>query len=331
MPQEKSVRVIIYGAGGIGGVVGGHLARTGHEVVLVGRPGHVKAINEQGLRLVTPTGTHILRLLAVTGPDQISFGPDDVVIFSMKGQNTEGALRDLGAVTRDIPIFCFQNGVRNEEIAAQYFPRVYGVMVRIGAVYLTSGEVTARRDPPGWLVMGRYPQGTDKIVEAVAAELRTAGFLVMVTPEVMPYKWGKLMDNLGNAIGAITNARGGDLDLIARAARQELRDLLARASIRWVSAQELAQQLPEMTMPLRGRLDTEAQSSTWQSLARRTGTIETEFLNGEVVRLARKLGSQAPVNEKLLHIAQEMSASREPPGKYTPVELRRLLGLSQSL
>lgn len=176
------MRVIIYGAGGIGGVVGGHLARVGHDVVLIGRPGHVRAINEHGLRLVTPTGTHTLQLPAVTGPDQIDFGPDDIVFLCMKGQNTEEALRDLRTITSDVPIFCLQNGVRNEEISARYFPRVYGVMVRIGAVYLTEGEVTARRDPPGWLVIGRYPQGTDELAEAAAAKLRTAGFMVMVTP-----------------------------------------------------------------------------------------------------------------------------------------------------
>ncbi len=322
------MRVIIYGAGGSGGGVGGHLARAGHDVVLIGRRGHVQAINEHGFRLVTPTGTHILRLLAVISPDQIDFGPDDVVFLCMKGQDTEEALRTLREVTSDVPIFCLQNGVRNEETTARYFPRVYGAMVRIGAVYLTDGEVTARRDPPGWLVIGCYPRGIDELAEVVAANLRTAGFMVMATPDVMPYKWGKLMDNLGNAVGAITDARGDDAAAITRAAQQELRDLLTQVGIRWVPAEEVAHELPEITMPLRGRLDSGAQSSTWQSLARRTGTIETEFLNGEVVRLAKKLGRQAPVNEKLWNICLEMSANRDLPGKYTPSQLHQLLGLT---
>ena len=324
------MQVIIYGAGGIGGVVGGHLARVGYEVVLIGRSSHVKTINEHGLRLVTPTGTHILRLLAVTSPDQIDFGPDDVVFLCMKGQNTEEALRGLRVVTEDVPIFCLQNGVRNEDMVARYFPKVYGVMVRVGTVYLTDGEVSARRDPPGWLIIGCYPQGTDELAEAVATKLRTAGFFVMVTPDVMPYKWGKLMTNVANAIGAITNARGDDVDLVTRAARRELREILTQAGIRWVSAEELAQEWPEITMPVHGRLNVEAQSSTWQSLARRQGSVETEFLNGEVVRLAKKLGRQAPINETLLRISQEMAANRELPGKYTPAQLCALLGLNHS-
>ncbi len=325
------MRLIIYGAGGIGCVVGGHLSRTGHNVLLISRPGHVNAIKKRGLHLVTPNSTYSLRIPAVTEPDQIDYKADDVVFLCMKGQDTEGALRDLRAITEDIPIFCFQNGVRNEEIAAQYFSKVYGVMVRVGAVYLTDGEVIARRDPPGCFVIGCYPEGTDELAELVATQLRTARFLVKTTPDVMPYKWGKLMGNLANAIGAITNARGDDIDSITRAAQQEFRNILTQAGIRWVSAEELAQEWPEITAPLRGKLDTEAQGSTWQSLARNQGAVETEFLNGEVVRLAKKLGRQAPINEMLLRISQEMAANREPPGKYTPAQLCKLLGINHSL
>ncbi|HEY63694.1 MAG TPA: 2-dehydropantoate 2-reductase [Caldilineae bacterium] len=320
--------MIIYGAGAIGGVVGGHLARAGYDVILIGRPGHVNAIRERGLRLITSIGTYTLRVPAVTGPAEIEFRPNDLVFLCVKGQNTEEAVRDLRAAVEDVPVFCFQNGVRNEEIVSRYFPRVYGVMVRVGGVYLTDGEVIARRDPPGWLIMGRYPSGVDELVERAALCLRTAGFFIMVTPDVMPYKWGKLMGNLANAIGAITNARGEDNERIAEAARQEARELLEQAGIRWISGEKLAREWPEIRLPPRHRLDVEAQSSTWQSLARRQGSVETDFLNGEIVRLAERLGRQAPINEALLRISQEMAANREPPGKYTPAQLCELLGLS---
>lgn len=321
------MRVVIYGAGAIGGVIGGHLARIGHDVILIGRPSHVNAIRQHGLRFITPTNTHILHLPAVTSPDQIDFATDDVVLLCMKGQSTEEALGELRKVTKDVPIFCFQNGVRNEEIATQYFPNIYGVRVQVGAVFLNDGEVLARRDPPGWLIMGRYPTGTDDLVEAMAANLHAAGFFVKVTSDVMPYKWGKLMRNLANAVGAITNARGDDNNRITEAARQEARELLAQAGIRWIPDEELAVEWPESTSQPRSTLNIEAQSSTWQSLARRQGTVETDFLNGEIVRLAKQLGSQAPVNEKLLLTCQEMAAKREPPGKYTPSELLRMVGL----
>ena len=321
------MRLIIYGAGAIGCVVGGHLARTGHDVLLIGRPGQVSVINEPGLNLITPAGSYILRIPAVTGPDRIDFRTDDVVFLCMKGHDSEEALRNLKAVAEDVPIFCLQNGVRNEEIAANYFPRVYGVMVRVGAAYLNDGEVFSKRDPPGWFVIGRYPEGTDELVENVAAKLRTAGFFAKTTPDVMPYKWGKLIGNVGNAVGAITDARGDDVAPITRAAQQEFRDILTQAGVRWVSGKELAIEWPEITAPLRGELDDYPRSSTWQSLARKKGAVETEFLNGEVVKLARGLGRQAPINEMLLGISQEMAANHELPGKYTPAQLSELLGL----
>lgn len=322
------MRIIIYGAGAIGGAVGGHLARTGENVVLIGRPYQVKAITEGGLKLITPTETHLLQIPAVTGPDQIRFTPEDVVFLCMKGQQTEGALRDLIAVTSDVPIFCLQNGIQNEEVASRYFPRIYGVTVRVGAVYLKDGEVTVRRDPPGWFVMSCYPRGTDELVENAAKRLRRAGFVVMVVPDVMPYKWGKLVVNLANVVGAITSAKREEVAPITQAARKEAAEILGQAGQHWVSAEQMEEQWPEIKVLTKATLQTEAQSSTWQSLARQLGNVETDLIQGEIVRLARKIGREAPINEKLLNICKEMAAQREVPGKYTPARLSELLGLS---
>jgi 2-dehydropantoate 2-reductase len=323
-----NMRYIIYGAGGIGSIMGGHLARTDHDVILIGRPGHISAINKNGLRLITPTGTYVLRISAVTKPGQVKFTTGDVIFLSLKGQDTERALIDLKIVIGDIPVFCFQNGVRNEEIAAVYFPRVYGVMVRVGAVYQNDGEVIARRDPPGWYIIGRYPIGTDRLTDAVAEELRIAGYFVKTTADVMPYKWGKLMANLGNAVGAITNGDWESTRPIVNAAFKEARAIVEKAGIKWISQQQVAEDWPEITVPLRGQINTKEQSSTWQSLARRQGSVETEFLNGEIVRVAKKLGLQAPLNEKLVKISLEMAANHELPGKFSPAQLSEMLEIT---
>src|SRR5271157_1250155 len=130
-------RIVIYGAGAVGGVVGGLLALSGTPVLLIGRPGNVDVIREHGLRIVTPSGTRMVRLPAVTTPNQIK--PADVVFLCVKSQDTDGAMRNLHALVNDIPIFCFQNGIRNEEIASKYFPRVYGVAVMGGGVFTQNG------------------------------------------------------------------------------------------------------------------------------------------------------------------------------------------------
>ena len=325
------MRYIIYGAGGIGSVMGGYLARAGFSVVLIGRPGHVGAINTTGLRLVTPSGTHVLRIPAVTGPDGIDFTAGDVVCLCVKGQDTEGALRHLKSFVTDVPVFCFQNGVRNEEIAAGLFPRVYGVMVRVGASYLSPGEVTARRDPPGWYIIGRYPAGTDELVTSVAGDLSAAGYIVRTSDDVMPYKWGKLMANLGNAIDAITGSDWETIRPIYRAVFEEARAIVEKAGVRWIPQQEIAREWPEIAQPPRAEFTSVQRSSTWQSLTRRQGSVETDFLNGEIVRLARRVGMAAPLNEKLVEISRRMAAGREPPGKYPPDELGRMLGIGEIL
>ena len=324
--MKEKMRIIIYGAGAIGGAVGGLLALSGTPVILIGRSNNVNAIRGHGLKLLTPTSTSIVKIPAVTSPREIEFGPADIVFLCVKSQDTEQAVRDLSAIVKDIPVFCFQNGVRNEEIVSKYYPRVYGVMVKAGAVFIRDGEVESRGNPPGRFVLGRYPEGTDALLASVAARLRNAGYEVEVTPEIMPHKYGKLLENLANAVGAITNAAGSENNRIALAAQDEGKEILARAGIRWVPAKEATRRPPTNLVPPDEPFGRPL-GSTWQSLVRNQGTVETEFLNGEIVRLAAKLNLKAPVNEALVRITQEMAANHEKPGKYTPAELLKILKL----
>jgi len=322
------MRFIIYGAGAIGGTVGGHLARGGYEVLLVGRPGHVQAIRQHGFRFITPRGTHSLDLPAVTTATEIDFREDDVAFLCVKSQDTETALRELSSAVAELPVFCLQNGVRNEEVAARCFDRVYGVMVRVGGTYLRNGEVIGRRDPPGALAIGRFPEGLDHLAESVAAALRAVDFAVLVVPDVMRYKWGKLMANLGNAVGAITDARDEETERVAEAAREEARAILTRMGVDWLPHRQLREEWSGLERPVRGRVNVRAYSSTWQSLMRGVGTAEVEYLNGEIVRLGEQIGVEAPINSALTRIVVDMARRREPPGRYTPTELCAVLGLS---
>lgn len=326
------MRFVIYGAGAIGGALGGLLAQAGQEVALIARGAHLAALQQDGLRLMTPDGTRVLHLVAAAGARALGIRPDDVVCLCVKGQDSEAALRELAGVAPRAPLFCFQNGVRNEEIAARFVTQVYGVMVSVRGVHLRPGEVYAPQDPPGYLYLGCYPQGKDALAEDVAARLRQAGFLVTVTDDVMPYKWGKLMDNLSNAIIAATRGANdpheptGD---IAAAVRAEAGRLLQQAGQRWISTEEQRRHWPEITGIPRRKLQIDAHGSTWQSLRRGQGSVEVDFLNGEIVRLARRLGAQAPLNEGLDKVLLEMAASGQPPGSYSAAQLRQRLGLPE--
>lgn len=331
--NRGSMRIIIYGAGATGTLVGAALARAGKDVALIGRSGHIKAIQENGLQLITSTGTYTVELPAVTTPNQIDFGPNDVVYLCVKTQDVDEALRELRAVVEDVPIFCSTNGVRSEEIATKYFSMVYGVRVGVGGTFLKDGEVIAEHhvDHLGWPIMGRYPTGVDYLVEAVAANLRGAGLLVLVTPDIMAYKWGQLISNLRNVVSAITNVSGGEGEnkRVSEAVQREGREILDQAGIHYITHEEVLKQWPlGATIDFNPNYVGRGLGSTWQSLTKQRPTAEAGFLNGEIVRLAKQMGRKASVNETLLGIVQEMVEKHEKPGKYTPAELCRLIGLS---
>jgi 2-dehydropantoate 2-reductase len=83
------MRFIIYGAGAIGSVIGGHLFRQGYQVVLVGNAQHVEAINWNGLKLVTGAETFILNVPAVkTAQELAPFTDLDIVLLCAKSQQT---------------------------------------------------------------------------------------------------------------------------------------------------------------------------------------------------------------------------------------------------
>jgi 2-dehydropantoate 2-reductase len=318
------MRFIIYGAGGIGSGIGGHLWRTRHEAILIGRAGHVGKIQAAGLRLITGTDEYRLDVPAVTHPREIEFRADDVVLLTMKSHDTEPALRELRAAGGDpweLPTFCVQNGIANEPIAARYYRRVYGVLIVIPGIYLEEGVVyNPIRGNAGMMDIGLYPRGVDETAEQVAAALQEASYEARTHPEVMAPKARKLLGNLGNALGAITDGRGNGGPYMAEVRREGERCLAAEgyaveseASFRErCHARRGETALPEGMRNL---------GSSWQSLMRRQGSIEADYLNGEIVLLGRKHGIPTPFNAVLQRIANEMAAARERPGKYTAEEL----------
>lgn len=321
------MRFIIYGAGGIGCTIGAHLFRTGGEVVLVGNAQHVDAINGNGLKFLTGDQSFLLNIPAVKTAEELApFRDDDVAMLCAKSQHTVkclGQLKNAGA-SRTLPILCVQNSIWNEPTASRVFDRVYGVMIVVPGLFLTPGEVVnpiVRKY--GFIEVGCYPRGTDVLCEEVVAALKRAGFSSDVHPEVMKPKGAKCLGNLGNALSAITDGRG-DSKPFMEAVRQEAEAVWRAAGIEWEDRESFDQRVRENYGDRQdppGYEGMKAHGSSWQSLVRRTGNIEAEQLNGEVVTLGRLLGVPTPFNELLWRLADEMAASHETPGRYTAEEL----------
>ena len=130
------MRFIIYGVGAIGGTIAASLSLAGHEVVGIARGKMLDAIRTKGLLFRTPEGEHRVSFPCHAGPDEITFRPDDVIILTMKSQDTHAALLALRAAgAMDQAIICGQNGVANEREALRVFPNVYGMTVMMPAAW----------------------------------------------------------------------------------------------------------------------------------------------------------------------------------------------------
>ncbi|HEX3948176.1 MAG TPA: 2-dehydropantoate 2-reductase N-terminal domain-containing protein, partial [Acidimicrobiales bacterium] len=214
------MRFVIYGAGAIGGLIGGCLHQAGHQVELIARGPHLAAIQASGLELVRGDEPAVtLPIRAVEGPDRLSWDEPAVVLLTVKSQDTEGALEALEAVApSETPIVCAQNGVANERRAARRFANTYGLCVMCPASHLEPGVVHGHSTPvSGLLDLGRYPAGVDDTARTVAGALRGATFESEALTGVMRWKYRKLLTNLSNAVEAICGAvgRGSQIDRLA--------------------------------------------------------------------------------------------------------------------
>lgn len=327
------MRYLVFGAGGIGGTIGGKLAAAGFEVGLIARGEHLDVLERHGLSLRDPDGTERFGLPAYGDVGQAEVRAGDVVILAVKSQQTAEALRALslalGEAASEVAIVCAQNGVENERLALRSFPLVYGMRVVVAATHIEPGLVELWTAPIfGMLDIGRYPAGCDARAEEMARDLSEAGFDARATEDVMAFKYLKLLGNVANALEAAcgTELDGDAARDLLEGARRETREVYEAAGITMADEAE-DHRRRERRGPLRPTGEaSRTGGSSWQSLARGTGNIEADYLNGEIVLLGRLHGVATPVNSLLQQAANEMAERRLPPGSMAAEELLARLG-----
>ena len=329
------MRYVILGAGAIGATIGGLLTEAGCDVALVGRGEHAAVVKRDGLVLAMPD--RVIRLpIPMLTMDQLRLSGADVLILAVKSQDTAQVLNQLAAVgvqdgasLTDIPVFCAQNGVANEDAALRCFSNVYGVCVSLPATHLEPGVIEASGSPvSGVLQLGRYPAGgPDDLAHAVAADLDRGRLTCFVRADVMAWKRAKLLSNLGNAlqvlcVGAVewrARTDGAPGEVVARL-RAEASTCFAAAG--WTVTDSRTYRAGAggfQIVPVGGR--SRDGGSTWQSVERGLPTVETDFLNGEVVRLGRLYGVPTPVNGAVQARMREITRRSLTPGSLEPGDL----------
>ena len=333
------MRFIMLGSGAIGGTVGGHLHLAGEEVLFVDKNSeHVEAIRSQGLTFHESGGVHRINVPAATSVAEVELQPDDVIMLCVKTFDTEAALRELqAAAPRDIPIFSCQNGVRNEEMAAEHFTDVNGLMLLHSCTFLTPGTVFLT--VPHLVVVGSYPSGAREAAVRMKDALAKTPLEVSLTESLMSSKWNKLIVNLNNATFGVTglSVHEGQRDVEVRLWMADLMEeglkVLQAAKISYDPAPK--QTMPEdvvaglrgedfTPLPMPSSDDMLLRPSMWQDLYLRRGVVEAEQFNGEIVKVGKELGVATPLNSALLRVSLEMAEARELPGKYSVADLRRM-------
>jgi len=321
-------RFVILGVGAIGGTVATLLSNAGREVLGIARGRQLEILREGGLTLRTPMGSQHARFPVAASPQEAGLRPDDVILLCVKTQHTEAALLQLReAGMTDQPLFCLQNGVANERLALRYFPNVHGVTLILPADFVSAGEVVAYGAPcTGLLDIGRFPGGTDKADVALAEALTEAGLPSEVRGDVMASKYRKLLVNLGNIVGAALGSDEGTEEILAKL-KAEGEAVMAAAGIAVDPADRDAKRRVGKMKISEVPGVTRVGSSTAQSLARGAGSVETDYLNGEIALLGRLHGVPTPANAWFTELAARLVREGAAPGAVSKADIAKALGL----
>jgi hypothetical protein len=247
------VKYTVFGAGSVGTVLAGLLANGGVPVAIAGR-GAV-----EGLRLEGDDETVEARVPVVTEPS-------GTILLCVHGPD----VKDLCARWPGRTVVTFQNGVRSEAVAARSC-RVIGGVWRMTCTLMEPGRALFTRR--GRVIVGRHPEGVDPEVEAIAADLRRAGFDVGLSPRIERDKWLKLFLNLTSAPHALVRREDHGRPEFGRLKAlilEEARDLFAKKGIAAVSCDGRDARLDEEIERHRhgGGRARPVYNSTWRLLSR---------------------------------------------------------------
>jgi 2-dehydropantoate 2-reductase len=268
---------------------------------------------------------------------------DDVLVLTTKTQQAVTALEQwvgqdvfddsgarIGIAGDCLPIFTATNGVESERMALRLFARVYAVCVWLPSAQLVPGEVILRIGPSsGTFIVGRYasaPDARDRaLLERVAADWTASTFSVRLVDDVMRWKYEKLLTNLANALQALVGA-DADFGPIADRLWAEGETVFKLAGIDSATeAEELEWRGNDFEIHAVEGEPAELGGSSWQSLARGSTSIESDYLNGEIVLIAREHGGTAPLNQVVQGLVRAAVAAGAGVGSMTLEQLEAAL------
>ena len=305
VPREGA-RILVFGAGSLGSLVGGLLART-HDVALVGREPHVGAVRESGLRIEGELSLAVQPSAATTIPD----GRYDLALVTVKAGDTAAAAREIGdacaeAGTAVGAAWSLQNGLGNEErLAADLACPVLAGTCTYGARLLDPGVV--RCTGVGEATVGPPGGGASALADSVGAAANAAGLETTVATDMPRRRWEKLAVNAGiNAVTALARVENGALvdgpaSETARAAARETATVARDAGVD-LDPENAAERVTAVAET------TAANVSSMRADVEAGRPTEVDAINGAVVERA---SDPVPVNETLTALVRAWERERD--------------------
>lgn len=331
------MEICVFGAGSIGCYVGGRLQAGGARVTFVGRPRLAEELRTHGLHLTDYRGAD----LSVKAADMNfattaqSAASADLVLVTVKSAGTDEAGRELAQVLKpDAVVISFQNGLGNAEVLRRHLPKQTVLTGMVPFNVVNRGQGAFHQGSAGELEVQQHPA-----LAPFLAAFEQAGLPLEQHADMLAVQSAKLLLNLNNAVNALSN-----IPLKAQLSQRNYRRCVALAQQEGLELLKLTGQPLAKLMPLPPRwipkllrvpdwlfrllanrmlaIDPLARSSMWEDL-QAGRTTEVDWLNGEVVRLAERLGRKAPVNARLMALIRsaEQGGRREWSGEALLAEL----------
>jgi 2-dehydropantoate 2-reductase len=289
------MRVLVVGAGGVGGYFGAHLVRAGTAVTFLARGAHLEAVRRDGLRIRSAVdGEWTVKADAVS--DVAGQPAADIVLFCVKSLDTETAAAAIRPVIgSDTAVVSLQNGVDNEET----LDRVLGPGHAVGGVAyvfatIESPGVIAHR-LGGRVVFGELDGRPSPRLQRLRAAFAAAGVPADVVPDIRRALWEKyLMISAQAGMTGLTRAPIGVIRSVPETWRMYRLIVEELAAIARAGGVHLGDDVVESVVKAAEALAPEALSSLHHDLVQGR-RLELEALHGHAARLGQRLGVPTPM------------------------------------
>ena len=305
------MRIAVIGAGAIGGLFGGLLCNSGHEVLFVERGHKVPKLRAEGLKLILPDSSTVT-VRPDFRPDLVGAGDVDVCVVAVKAYDTTSAVGHVASAGLKCPVVLLQNGISVEDEAEEVLGRsVARGLTNCGTMAEDVGVV--RVVGIAKTVLGSRDEALLPACRELVDALKDAGLPAEVSNDISGAVWTKAIINSSiNPLGALLNARNGEL--LENEHTRALMAMVARES--WGVASALGVEL-EVRDPVEevfavARATYNNRNSMLMDLLRGKRT-EVDYINGAIWRLAAERSLEAPLNKALYFMVKALEAMRVRP------------------